>query len=436
MTTAAPPPARSTGAAAAPPATDAVVTTTPGPVPAAPPIARPAARRTPTPPLVRRWLSFTIAALLLFTILGLGSLISATSTLADAGRSVGQLSRVEQIRTDLLRADASATHLFLGAEDAEHTEALAEARESLIEASTEFPADQAELRNVNRELDVYAARLAEARVARGTPAGTTALTEAGTQLHNVILPSLDTLVQANTQRVADRTTGLSSVPLAVSGILALAGLIGTAIVLGIRFRRLVNPGIAAALVLVAASFAIAQSTLVDAGARVEAVAQQDIATLRASAEARGTAYDARAQEGRALIQRAGGPTADQAWSTAARDIDQALARIPDAVGHDLQAAWERYVLAHESVRAAADQGRWDEAGRDAVGSGTDTAGGAFAVFDMAVTDTMNAAAAGARARLEEPRAGLTAAAVGVGLAGVAAILCTLAGVRPRLREYT
>lgn len=401
--------------------------------PAGPPIARPPARKVPTPKLLRGWLIGTLLAIVAFTILGVSSLTMARGTLADAGESIEQLARVEQIRTDVLNADASAAHSFLGSADTPYREALADARHVLIGAAT--VEDQQTLQQVNRELDTYAAQLEAAWIGRGTPAGEAALTQAREHLRTVVLPALDTLVDDNSSRVWNQTSALHNDPLTLAGILSLAGLIGTTVVLSIRFRRVVNLGLVAALVLVVGSFFAAQWTLSNASLQVHDGARYEIQTFQASAAARGSAYNARSQEALALIQRAGDAAADAPWSAAAGDTVAALQNITAPISADLQASWGDYARAHAEVRAAAAAGNWNDAQRLAVSTNAQTAGGSFAAFDAQVTDTMTAASQDAHRIIEAPRAGLQTAAIGVGLGGIAAILCTWAGVRPRLREY-
>ncbi|WP_432557981.1 hypothetical protein [Granulicoccus sp. GXG6511] len=422
-------------AVAAAPSSKAPATSQASASPTGPPVARPEARATSTPKLVRGWLMFTTLSLVAFTVLGVLSLLNTRDSLSGAGEAIGQLSRVEQIRTDLLRADASAAHLLLGSGESEYQEALGQARTVLVETAVNAPDEAAALAEVNRDLDAYAAKLEEARVGRNSPAGEAALIDAGQQLRTGVLPALDEVVRANSDLVDERTRTSSSAPLVVSGIAALVGLVGTALSLSIRFHRVVNLGLAAALLLVAAAFAFGQWTLGEANTLVDQQARRAMTTFQETAAARGSAYNARAQEALALIQRRDDAAADTPWATAADDTRAALDRIPDSVALDLTAAWDLYARAHADVRDLAGRGQWDEAQRHAVHQGTDAAGARFAEFDEAVTSAMTSAGATSGRLVKEPRLSLEVAALGVGVAGFAAILCSWAGVRPRLREY-
>ena len=405
-----------------------------------PPIARPSTPKTPTPALLRGWLIGTLIAVVVFTVAGVGTLVSARGVLSEAGQSLDQLSRVESIRTDVLRADAGAAHMLLGTQATDYQQALAAARETIVEAADGGSAEMRQtngeaLRAVNRELDRYANHLETARVERGTPAGVEALAAADRQLRIVVLPELDTLVNLNSARVARQTVGLSGDVLMVSGLVALVGLIGTSTVLGLRFRRLINPGLAGALVLVTAAFFFAQSSITDANTQVSGVARFQLATFEATAAARGLAYSARAYEAVALLERAEGEAGDEPWITVAQETTAALDMIPSTVGQELLVAWQDYATAHRDVRTAADQGQWDSAEQQVLSTAPDSAGGHFEVFDSAVTQAMTEAGDDAGTLIDHPRGRLTSAATGVGLAGVAVIALTVWGVWPRLREY-
>lgn len=413
----------------------AVATRDQGGTPAAP-VARPAARKTPTPQVVRTWLTLSVIAVLAFAIVGTATLLFGRAALGGAAQSVQQLSRVEAMRTDLLNADASAAHLYLGSGDTEYREALAQTRVLVVEAAEAVPADRPVLAEVNRDLDSYAAKLEEARVGRGTPAGQTALTDAGRHLREVVLPPLDMLVEANSVRVARQTEGLPLWPLVLTGALALAALGVTGAVTATRFRRLVNPGIAAGFVLVAVSFGIAVSTVAETNALIDRTAHNELGPFEATSAARGSAYDARAQEALALIERAGGPAGDAGWRAAADQTTAALDRISSPFADNLRVSWDSYASAHARVRTAAAEGRWEDAQALAVGTSQDTAGGRFAHFDQSVSDEMTRVSRNAQEMVQQPRASLEVAAAVTGLAGLVAAACALAGARPRLREYT
>ncbi|MDO5684337.1 MAG: hypothetical protein Q4G46_16115 [Propionibacteriaceae bacterium] len=375
----------------------------------------------------------TVLGLLAFTVLGVLSLANTREAMSGAGASIDQLGRVEQVRTNLLRADAGAAHLLLGAGG--YQDPLGEARSVLVEAAAAAPTDASALAEINRHIDAYAAELEQARVGRDTPAGEAALIEAGRSLRTEVLPLVDALVDQTSERVDSQTQPVSLVPLVLSGLFTLAALIGTAITLALRFRRLINLGLTAAIVLVAVSLGIGWSAIANANIELHQVGTTETAVFRASALARGSAYDARAQEALLLIQRRSEPQAQQAWSRAAATTGIALDQLPEGLAYDLRVAWGRYTSKHEDLRALGAQGRWDEAIRDALHSDRETTGGRFEVFDRTVTETMNQSLTTSGILLKRSLA-LEVGAIAIGIAGFLALLCGWLGVRPRLREFT
>lgn len=405
---------------------------------ASPAVARPPGRSYPTPKLLRGLVVLTVLAVIAFTVLSVMQLAAARTTLSEAAIHVGQLNRVEDIRTELMRADASAAHGLLAADQAaerpEYRDALDRARVLLIEAASAQSGDREGLVAVNRDLDEYAALLEQARTAQGTPESQTALTEAGIHLRQVVIPALATLLQASDSRVQQSQGGFP-VLVTVAGALALGLLILTSIVTMVRFRRVLNLGLAAALILVGVAISIGVGTLVLAYEQTRSTAQFDITTLRATAAARGHGYDARAHEARGLLTRSP-ESLNDAWNTAAQANHDVIDTIPDRGLHEsLSRTWEDYTEAHEAVRSAAADGQWDRAAELATSADPASAGGRFAVFDTSVTTAMNRSAQQSGDRLLAPGSDISVASILTLLCGVAAAGCTIAGVRPRLREF-
>lgn len=406
---------------------------------AEPLVARPPARDYPTPALLRLLVTLTVLAVVVFTTVATGQLLGARAALAETAGHVAQLNLLEDVRTELLRADAAAVLRLL--EDPQdparpdYRQSLDRARVLLIDAAEAQSADRDLLVAVNRDLDEYAALLERARAAQARPESQDALLAAGDQLRTVVTPVLDDLVAANAQRVFD---GAGRFPLVVviTGALSLALLIGLTVVTMLRFRRVVNLGLAGALVLVGVSAAVAIGTLSFAQNQARSALAYDIATLRATAAARGHAYDARAQEALVVLTRPGTDTLERSWAAAADAAATAVGRVPErATEQELSEAWSDYEDSHARVREAVSTGQWDEARGLATGEESDSAGARFDVFDSLVSEAMTTSADNSRLRLLAPRPDLVVAATVTALTGLAAIGCAFAGIRPRLREY-
>ena len=100
-----------------------------------------------------------IVAGLVFGVAGLATFLLLTSALQRAESSTAQLIRVQQIQTNLLRADANATNAFLvgGLEPADqrkaYDDAITEASQLIAEAADAEPADQDALSALNVAAD-------------------------------------------------------------------------------------------------------------------------------------------------------------------------------------------------------------------------------------------------------------------------------------------
>lgn len=430
----APPPARTAPSAAAsttsPTQSTAAVTTTA----AGTPNSRLPARNPSTPKLMLGMMTLCVVLVALFTAVAVVSLAGARSELSGAGRSVDELGRVYAIQTELLRADAAAAHglLTVTAEtDPRSSEALGHARVLVVEAAEAEPRDSDALAEVNRRLDDYVAALERARMAAGTPAAATALGEAGDRLRSEVIPPLTELTSENSQRVAAQTRGFPGYLLVATGVLAVAALLALTVLAAIRFRRVLNLGILAAIVLVIASIAVSGTVLLRTHEGVNDTGRRAIPVLGTTAEARTHGYDAHAQEALVVLAQNSSPAAQEPWDTAAAETAQALERPVLRNQHpDLHTQWAAYEGAHDVVREHALAGRWDAARSAAVESGR-----VFAEFDAAAAAVMTDTAATVQQELSQPRLRLLQGAVLSALAGLAAVTCMVTGLRPRLREY-
>jgi hypothetical protein len=203
--------------------------------------------------------------------------------------------------------------LALYASDQQHAE------QDLQQVAVTAAADPAAQRAVSSVLDAlgrYEALAADAIVVnqRGhDPAGrpsaaTLSYFQRATDLMSTtVQPAAASLTTVNASALdtsynQDRSTATSGqVLLLVLGLAAAGALLGTQVFLAVRFRRLVNPALAAATVL-AAGLAIAGAVQLGAQAGNLTVAKQDaFDSILALTEARAVSYDANADETRFLV---------------------------------------------------------------------------------------------------------------------------------------
>ena len=452
-----------------------------------------------------RW--FTAGCLLLTVVLAAVVLTAASGAQSTwstvTGRQAPQVLDATGLYQSLTDLDAQTANIMVCGDDpklaAQRATALAQyardrtgADRDLQQATVSAAGDarvQSALAGVLDGMGSYqdlAGRAMELNDRAGAAAGhpdPTALAEyrrATDLMRTTLLPAADRLVQANNAAFAgsyDRQrAALSDAEGWTLGIGAalLAGLLALQVWLARAFRRIVNPALAAATLLVVAFLALAGTLLPDQGERFRVARHDAFDSVVALSRARAVVSDANADESRYLLDRDRAPQYQDAFEAASQQIaalpgvditgyDAALAAAVTAYQGDHadigfggfygtefrnitfrgeRAAAERalttyqaYELDDRRIRALVAEGRLD----DAIAYGTSLApGGSNAAFEAQDTalqqviavnsDAFTAAAHDGRGQLSF-RIPLLA-----GTAAVVLLLC-LVGVRPRLAEF-
>ncbi len=381
-----------------------------------------------------------VAACLLFGIVGAVSFGSLASSLGRANADSKQLIRVQQIETNLLLADATATNAFLvgglepPARRAAYERAISDTSARIAEAADAQPADEQALAALNRTVTDYTATVEQARAnnRQGFPVGAQYLRNASASLRADALPILANLVRANSARAASEMSSNEARAFDLVGLAAVAVLIAAMIWLARRFRRTINPGLLAATTLVLVAFLIGAIVLSLVHSHVDGVRRGAFGSLVDGANARISAYDAKSNESLTLIARGSGAAFERAWSTSRADVETNLARVAD---DDLSNGWASYATVHRTIRALDDGGRWDRAVALATGTGPTSSNAAFAAFDASASRVLGRAGQKTSADLRSPRSLLLALAALSLLAGAFAALLARGGMAARLREY-
>lgn len=397
-----------------------------------------------TPSLLRLLLALSTVLTLLFGVVACVEMLQGQQHLRQATRNAAQLTRVQSIQANLLGADATATNAFLvgGLEapeqQAAYTRSMSEVAQLILDAGEAQPADREALRALNAEVTAYGRLMEQARSnnRQGFPIGSAYLADAGDHLRTRAMPLLDELVAANDARVTRALAGPNHALLTVLGLLALAALGTTAVLTALRFRRVVNLGLAAALGLVLLAMLVTLSTAQATAERVDAVRTGTLATARASGLARVHAYEAKAYESLTLIARSRGGENEAAWAQANLRARRAIAAIPDgAVRSQLAADWTQHVVSHRKVRELDNDGRWDLARSAATGLGPGSSNATFARFDVDATDAAERTGRTAVAQIAGRSTGLVLAGITALLLCLGAVAAAAWGVSRRLKEY-
>ncbi|WP_425308713.1 hypothetical protein AADG42_08130 [Ammonicoccus fulvus] len=437
-------------AAASPPTQASTPTATSSSVPARvgsqpPAVAPPTvevvpARQPPTPSLLRVLMVVTVLSVLLFAGAAVGGLVTVRSSTTEAAATADQISRLQQIRIELQRADARALEHVLAGQGEDDTpsyrESLATARRLIIDAADADPGERETLRSVNSALDDYTTLLERARLGGESPDGLNALANSSVILRTQVEEPLDMLVTGNEEQLQRQGVRIPAIVVTGTGALALFCLLGTATVVLVRFRRVVNPGLTAAVVLVGLAYGVSVGVMSTADNATSVAARVDLPILQATADAQRQAHRTRSAESQIVLTREADGAAAQRWTEAADEVSSAVDRVPTRSRiHLISSTWNLYRVGHETVAVAARNGRWDEARRLVTATDPGSQGDLFATFDAEISQEFSSNSEALSGSLLDARRFVTAAAIIALLASGAAVAGTFLGLRARLREY-
>jgi hypothetical protein len=360
-------------------------------------------------------------------------------SLYRAESDTAQLIRVQQIQTNLLTADATATNAFLvgglepPAQRAAYDQALSATGSLIAEAARAQPADVEALAALNQQVVEYAAAIEQARAnnRQGLPVGSQYLRSASSELRSETLPILDSLVSTNADRATDRMRVWPGWIFVVVALLALAAAVIAQVWLARRFRRTINVGmLASSVVLLLALVGGAIAVLQLSGA-VRTIQDGSFAAVNAAAAARIDANNAKSNESLTLIARGSGAAFQTAWQSSS---DAVLVNL-DRLGGPLPDQWRSYVAVHNEIRKLDDGGQWDAAVALATGSGPESANTVFNAFDASLAGNLEQVNRAASSALSGQQPGLIVGAILLFAAGLGAALLGRRGVAARLKEY-
>ncbi|MGN8247305.1 hypothetical protein ACTHAM_001479 [Cellulomonas soli] len=406
-----------------------------------------AARGRPTPVRMRSLAAALVVVGLLVSATVGWSFWSADRALGRADANAAQLVRLQDLQTRLVRADADATNAFLvgGLEPADqradYDQAIDDATVLVTQAARAQPADGALLSDLNTAIVAYTndVELARAANRQGLPVGSQYLRNASASLRADALPALAALIDADAARVeAELDNARNAWALAtVAGLVAIAALVGGSVWLARRTHRYLNGRlVGAGLVLVALTVG---STVVlgSVTSQVTHVRDTDYAGALALAQARLTAYDAKADESLTLIARGSGGAFEEAWVASAAATVASLQTATDAgaVSSTVALEWDSYAQLHHQIRALDDGGAWDDAVAAATDRSEGSANAAFAAFDTSSGDALDRAGQATSAGLADAAGGLTLATWLAVLAGLGVAALCWGGISRRIEEY-
>jgi hypothetical protein len=412
-----------------------------------------------TPAKLRLLLGGVVAACLLW---GAAAAWTAAQRASGADNVVGASESLsfdaQQIYQSLTDADATEGAAFLAGTEplAARSRYLADiARaESYLEAATAAAGNQglrSQLTVLSTEVPVYTGLVETARSdnLHGLPVGAAFLGEASHLMQTRLLPAADSLYAQENARLAGADRQATGLPVLVVIVAIAVGYVLLRVQrwLARRTHRVLNSGLVAAsaagllsLIWLLTGLTIARVQLLDArdhgSAPVEALAQADIAALRAQAD-----------ESLTLINR-GGDDANQAdFLRAERQLGpgpgtlltQAAAAARGSPGAGpagaAASAAPAWFAAHRQVRALDDRGNYNAAVQLAIGSGPTSSGARFRRIQTELTAAIAADQAVFGSAAPRGQSALTGLEAGMIAAGLLMAAGCGWGLAPRLAEY-
>lgn len=306
-----------------------------------------------------------------FGIVGGVAATSSVGAMDRAQADTEQIVRAQAIAAELFKADAVATNAYLVAGEekpsqrAAYDAALDAATSQLAAATAAQPADAAVLGELNARLTSYAELVEHARAdnRQGLPMGQRYQQLASTQLRAEALPLATAVVEANAKRLGASGGGEIGWP-AVQATIQAVALLLTLLALGSlwvwlasRTRRRLSREIATACAIVLLSGVVGLGVQLATVARMHDFSSGVIRRAMLAAEARTSAYDARAAESLALIARGSGAGYEAAFSDSVDEVRHAQAELE--VSRDPLVA---YLARHAQIRSLdVDRGDWKAA---------------------------------------------------------------------------
>lgn len=414
------------------PAAQTMVAANPSPLPVQ---ATPTPKPRDTPRELRRMSTLVIVAGVVFGLAGLATFLLLTASLQRAEASTAQLIRVQEIQTNLLRADANATNAFLvgGLEPADqraaYDDAIIATSRLIAEAADAESGDREALSALNAQLVDYTENieLARANNRQGFPVGAQYLRNASGGLRADAMPLLDNLVEANADRAASQMNARIGWLFALVGLAALALFVWVQLRLARRFHRRFNVGLAVASVIGILALILGSVTLGWAAATVGGIRNGSFADVRDAASARIEGNNAKSNESLTLIARGSGSAFEKAWQVSATVVEDRLSRL----GRGIDAVWTPYTAVHTQIRTLDDGGQWDKA----VALATTRSNAAFDDFDTTLAREVDSASAETTGGLAATVPGMVVGALLTFAAGLAMAVLGRRGVAQRLKEY-
>jgi hypothetical protein len=321
-------------------------------------------------------LAWVAAAALALSGIAAGWVAARNARTIDDAREQGLdlATSVTEFRTRLAAADAraAATLIAGGLEDpesrAEYDGDILAASDALTRAAlVARPDDREDISELSSGLVEYAGLVETSRANSrlGYPVGSAYLTQARELANDDLVPRADRLRRVGEQRIARAANSVGG-PLGALAVvllvLALLVLVGCALLIAGRTRRIAHPALVAAAVAIIAALAVVVGGITSQSSELRQAATSDIDAFVAANETASDLSNLRVTEISAVAARgSGGPLYDlfvngdeEAGFVGADELQARLAESDSAA--DLSEAVDAYITAEERVRATDEEG--------------------------------------------------------------------------------
>jgi hypothetical protein len=383
-----------------------------------------------TPGRMRLLSLVAAAAIVVSWAVQLGAVSHRRAALGDLGRSEALVAVSQRFQTDLAGADSAIADAFLGG-GLEPPALTGAYQHGLTAAADDASAGEGAtnaqpFRTIGEQLPVYA----RADNRQGYPIGAAYLRSAAALVREQLLPAAAAVASDGAVKVrSDRraATSLADVLLVLGwGLLAVAALAGAQGYLTRRTRRALNPGAAAATVIVIVALVIVLAGMGAERAGAVRAGEDGYAEVARLAQARVLAYEAKGDESQALIALGSGQSYEQDF-----DVDVAAAGALLRSAGSPTAALDDFVAVDRQIRTDDAAGQHAAAVATAVGRGS----ASFAAVDAQLSARQGRAQRTFLADVASSRRHLASLPVIATVAAALAVLLLVAGVQPRIGEY-
>jgi hypothetical protein len=366
----------------------------------------------------------------------------------------------QRINTELAEADASAAAAFLagGVEAAgprqQYLDSLDTAMRELSVAAqngASVEGASAAIATISEKVPEYAGLIESARAnnRQGFPIGAAYLRAASALLQDEIFPAAERLYDATVDAYADAYGDASAsrdAPLLVlAGIVLLAALAGTQILLFRRTNRVFNVPLVLATIVALVLLVMPLTAMANEHRELARATDDGYFGVNTIARVRILAFRAKGDESFALIARGNG----QRWYD---DFDTVMSAIgapyagglldaasqresSGAASRGIEDALDDYQSAHKKVRDTDRAGDFGAAVELATGDGADSSATAFLALDERLRDTLDAYATRFEISANRAEAELDHQAVWISVLAILVSLGVIVGLQQRIREY-